>query len=99
VFDGFVEQRIDLPGTAIQLVQGGSGPPALRLHGHPRTHVCWHRVAPVLADRFTVVCPDLRGYGESTKPPGDPEHFAYSNTGSSVPRSPFELDPPHGRGL
>ncbi|WP_407656070.1 alpha/beta fold hydrolase [Lentzea waywayandensis] len=47
---------------------GGAGPPVLLLHGHPRTHTTWHRVAPLLADDYTVVCPDLRGYGESSKP-------------------------------
>ena len=62
----------------INLVQGGKGEPVLLLHGYPQTHVCWHRVAPILADQFTVVCPDLRGYGDSGKPPGDPEHLAYS---------------------
>jgi haloacetate dehalogenase len=50
----------------------------LLLHGYPQTHVCWHRVAPILAERFTVVCPDLRGSGDSAKPPSDPEHLAYS---------------------
>ncbi|MGH9901179.1 MAG: alpha/beta fold hydrolase [Pyrinomonadaceae bacterium] len=48
------------------------------LHGYPQTHACWHRVAPILAERFTVVCPDLRGCGDSAKPPSDPEHRAYS---------------------
>ncbi|MFT4039204.1 MAG: alpha/beta hydrolase, partial [Thermomicrobiales bacterium] len=50
----------------------------LLLHGHPRTHTTWHSVAPQLADRHTVVCPDLRGYGESTKPPTTPDHAPYS---------------------
>jgi haloacetate dehalogenase len=59
-------------------VQGGSGDPVLLLHGYPQTHVCWHRVAPILAERFTIICADLRGYGDSGKPPGDPEHLAYS---------------------
>ncbi|MGH9875114.1 MAG: alpha/beta fold hydrolase [Pyrinomonadaceae bacterium] len=48
------------------------------LHGYPQTHVCWHLVAPALAERFTVVCPDLRGCGDSAKPPSDSEHLAYS---------------------
>lgn len=52
------------------------------LHGHPRTHAAWHRVAPVLAERgFTVVCPDLRGYGRSAKPDPDPEHLTYCDRG------------------
>jgi haloacetate dehalogenase len=57
---------------------GGSGPPVLLLHGHPRTHVTWHRVAPLLAERHTVVCPDLRGYGQSSKPETTPDHRPYS---------------------
>jgi len=57
---------------------GGNGPPVLLLHDNPQTHVCWHRVAPVLAERFTVICADLRGCGDSDKPPSDPEHLAYS---------------------
>ena len=57
---------------------GGSGPPVVLLHGHPRTHATWHRVPPLLAARHTVVCPDLRGYGASTKPPTAPDHAPYS---------------------
>jgi haloacetate dehalogenase len=59
-------------------MQGGKGDPILLLHGYPETHVCWHRVAPILAKQFTVVCPDLRGFGDSGKPPSDSEHLAYS---------------------
>ena len=57
---------------------GGNGPPLLLLHGHPQTHVMWHAVAPRLAENFTVVAPDLRGYGESSKPPTTPDHEPYS---------------------
>ena len=78
MFDGFIRQQIKTQETTINLVRGGSGYPILLLHGYPQTHVCWHRVAPVLAERFTVVCPDLRGFGDSAKPPSDPEHLAYS---------------------
>ena len=78
MFDGFRRQRIKTRETEINLVQGGSGYPILLLHGYPQTHVCWHRVAPILAERFTVVCPDLRGFGDSGKPLGDSEHLAYS---------------------
>lgn len=78
MFDRFIRQQIHTQGTTINLVQGGSGYPILLLHGYPQTHVCWHRVAPILAERFTVVCPDLRGFGDSDKPPSDPEHLAYS---------------------
>jgi haloacetate dehalogenase len=78
MFDGFTREQIKTQETTINLVRGGSGDPILLLHGYPETHVCWHRVAPILAERFTVVCADLRGYGDSAKPPNDPEHLAYS---------------------
>jgi haloacetate dehalogenase len=76
--EGFTRQQITTQATTINLVHGGNGNPILLLHGYPQTHVCWPRVAPILAERFTVVCPDLRGYGDSAKPPSDPEHLAYS---------------------
>jgi haloacetate dehalogenase len=58
---------------------GGNGPPLLLLHGHPQTHMIWHRIAPRLAERFTVIAADLRGYGASSKPAGDdPAHMLYS---------------------
>src|ERR671924_2343215 len=78
MFDSFTHKQITTKETTINLVRGGRGYPILLLHGYPQTHVCWHRVAPVLAERFTVVCPDLRGFGDSAKPPSDPEHLAYS---------------------
>ena len=78
MFDRFTHKQIATRETTINLVQGGNGDPVLLLHGYPETHVCWHRVAPVLAERFTVVCPDLRGFGDSGKPPSDPEHIVYS---------------------
>src|SRR3989475_11271782 len=57
---------------------GGSGPPLLLLHGYPQTHAMWHRIAPRLAEHFTVVCADLRGYGDSGKPVSEPDHWTYS---------------------
>lgn len=79
MFDGFALSRVDLGGGVVLRVRsGGSGPPVLLLHGHPRTHVTWHKVAPLLTLGFTVVCPDLRGYGESSKPPAVPDHATYS---------------------
>ncbi|MGX4641309.1 alpha/beta fold hydrolase [Massilia sp. SYSU DXS3249] len=79
LFPGFRSERFTTaPGIDIHAVVGGSGPPLLLLHGHPQTHVIWHRVAPRLAERYTVVACDLRGYGDSSKPPGDPDHANYS---------------------
>jgi haloacetate dehalogenase len=78
MFDGFALDRIDVGEATLRVRHGGSGPPVLLLHGHPRTHTTWHRVAPLLADAFTVVCPDLRGYGESSAPPTTPDHEPYS---------------------
>ena len=78
MFEGFERRRVDAPGASINLVVGGSGPPLLLLHGYPQTHAMWHRVAPALAERHTVVAADLRGYGDSDKPAGGPEHANYS---------------------
>jgi haloacetate dehalogenase len=78
VFDGFSLDRIDVGEAVLRVRHGGSGPPLLLLHGHPRTHVTWHKVAPLLARDFRVVCPDLRGYGQSSKPRTTPDHSAYS---------------------
>lgn len=77
-FDGFTLDRVDVGDATLRVRHGGTGPALLLLHGHPRTHATWHKVAPLLADRFTVVCPDLRGYGKSSKPPTDADHAPYS---------------------
>jgi haloacetate dehalogenase len=74
----FVTRRLRVNGVTIHAVVGGSGPPVLLLHGWPQTHAMWHGVAPVLAQKFTVVCADLRGYGDSSKPRGDADHANYS---------------------
>jgi haloacetate dehalogenase len=79
LFPGF--ESLTFPtaeGVAIHAVTGGEGPPLLLLHGHPETHAIWHKVAPALAERFTLVIADLRGYGDSSKPPGGENHVAYS---------------------
>jgi haloacetate dehalogenase len=73
-FDGFALDRVDVGEAVLRVRHGGSGPPVLLLHGHPRTHATWHQVAPLLARAHTVVCPDLRGYGESSKPATKPDH-------------------------
>jgi pimeloyl-ACP methyl ester carboxylesterase len=77
-FDGFTLDRVDVGEVNLRVRHGGSGPGLLLLHGHPRTHTTWHRVAPQLAESYTVVCPDLRGYGKSSKPPTDAAHAPYS---------------------
>ena len=66
-FEGFTLEHIDTGEATLRVRHGGDGPPVVLLHGHPRTHATWHMVAAQLADAFTVVCPDLRGYGESQK--------------------------------
>ena len=78
MFEGFELEWIDVGGVTLRVRHGGSGPGLLLLHGHPRTHATWHRVAPLLADGWTIVCPDLRGYGQSTKPPTTSDHEPYS---------------------
>src|SRR4051812_18716219 len=78
LFPGFARRRIRTSGAAINLVWGGRGEPVLLLHGYPETHAMWHKVAPELARDYTVVCPDLRGYGDSSKPKGLPDHSNYS---------------------
>lgn len=78
LIEGFARQRLPGHGVEIDALVGGSGPPVLLLHGYPQTRVHWRKVAPVLAERFTVVVPDLRGYGRSGKPVGDADHQLYS---------------------
>ncbi|MBS7700737.1 MULTISPECIES: alpha/beta hydrolase [unclassified Chelatococcus] len=75
---GFETRAIDTAGARIHLAVGGSGRPLLMLHGHPQTHLTWHKIAPHLAEQFTVVLPDLRGYGDSGKPEGGERHVNYS---------------------
>jgi len=78
LFHGFRSTRIKTTGARINLVHGGKGPAILLLHGYPETHAMWHKVAPALARDYSVVCPDLRGYGDSSKPKGLPDHSNYS---------------------
>jgi len=79
LFPHFRALQVEIdPTVTINAIVGGSGPPLLLLHGHPQTHAIWHRVAPRLAEHFTVVACDLRGYGESSKPQGAPDHANYS---------------------
>lgn len=78
MFKNFEKKKVRTKGAVINLVTGGSGPAVLLLHGYPETHVMWHKVAPALARDYTVVCADLRGYGDSSKPNGLPDHSNYS---------------------
>lgn len=78
MFSGFTLGRIDVGEAQLRVRHGGQGPAVLLLHGHPRTHATWYRVAPLLAGTYTVVCPDLRGYGESSKPPTTADHAPYA---------------------
>ena len=78
MFEGFTKTKIKTSGAEIVLRQGGKGPPLLLMHGNPFTHVSWHKIAPRLAEKFTVVATDLRGYGDSSKPPGGERSVGYS---------------------
>lgn len=78
LFPGFRLLDVSTSGARIRVRTGGQGPALLLLHGYPQTHVLWHKLAERLKDRFTLVCADLRGYGDSDKPLTDPEHFPYS---------------------
>ncbi len=78
MFEGFSLEQIKLPEATLRVRVGGRGPPLLMLHGHPRTHATWHRVAPILAEEYTVICPDLRGFGQSSKPVDMPDHSGSS---------------------
>jgi haloacetate dehalogenase len=80
LFDGFELSHLTVGGGSIRLRRGGSGPAVLLLHGNPQTHAMWHAVAPRLAERFTVVCADLRGYGGSFKPGATADHAPYAKT-------------------
>jgi pimeloyl-ACP methyl ester carboxylesterase len=73
-FERFELDFIEVPEATLRVRHGGTGPAVLLLHGHPRTHTTWHRVAPILSDSFTVVCPDLRGFDRSSKPADTPDH-------------------------
>jgi haloacetate dehalogenase len=78
MFDTFKLEFIQVAEATLRVRHGGSGFPVLLLHGHPRTHVAWHQVAPLLAQHYTVVCPDVRGFGQSSKPLDTPDHAGSS---------------------
>ena len=78
MFENFTRTEIKTSGARIVTVHGGKGPPLLLMHGNPFSHLSWHKFAPRLAEEFTVVATDLRGYGDSEKPPGGADHSNYS---------------------
>src|SRR5262245_14590080 len=78
MFEGFAEMDIDTPRGTVRARVGGSGPPLLVLHGFPETHLMWHPIASALAERFTVIAPDLPGYGDSFRPPVAEDHAPHS---------------------
>ena len=78
MMEGFTRTEIKTSGARIVTVHGGNGPPLLLMHGNPFTHLSWHKFAPRLAQEFTVVATDLRGYGDCEKPPGGEDHSGYS---------------------
>jgi haloacetate dehalogenase len=78
LFPEFLAQNVQTSGATVHALSKGAGPPLLLLHGHPETHVTWHKVASALADSYTVIVPDLRGYGDSSKPDYSPRSQGYS---------------------
>jgi haloacetate dehalogenase len=91
-FEGFELERRRVNGIELALRSGGSGPPLLLLHGFPQTHAIWHLVAPRLAERFFLVMPDLRGYGDSEKPPSMPDHAQYSKRSMALDQAKLMRD-------
>ncbi|NUW36631.1 alpha/beta hydrolase [Nonomuraea sp. SMC257] len=81
---GFDERTVRVDGLDLHVASGGEGPPLLLLHGFPQTHLAWRHVAPALADRFRVICPDLPGYGASAKPGDGHEHYAKRVTAATM---------------
>ena len=77
--EGFTLSDVQLAnGVTLRVAMGGQGTPLLMLHGHPQNHLTWRKIAPQLAEKYQVILPDLRGYGDSDKPPSDDAHRAYS---------------------
>jgi len=78
MFNGFKSKYVKVKKGKVFCRVGGEGPPLLLLHGYPQTHLMWHKTAPELSKRFTVVAADLRGYGNSLAPASDNKHYNYS---------------------
>ena len=96
-FEGFTLETRTANGQQVRLRRGGSGPPLLLLHGNPQTHAMWHKVAPVLAQRFTIVAPDIRGYGFSAKPPVTPDSRHYAKREMAADLAALMRDLGHDR--
>jgi len=96
-FPGFEQRQIETSGAKINLLTRGSGPPLLLLHGYPQTHVMWRKVALRLAQDFTVVVPDLRGYGDSSKPPAGENFINYSKRALALDQVEVMAALGHGR--
>lgn len=97
MFEGFESTVVDAGEVPIFIRRGGTGPPLLLLHGFPETHLMWHRVAPVLAQRRTVICADLRGYGASGKPESRPDHSPYAKRAMALDMVHVTQDQGFGR--
>src|SRR5690349_10483875 len=78
MFEGFKRQMVDVGEARINTLTAGRGTPLLLVHGYPQTHVMWHKIAPRLAESFSVVCCDMRGYGDSSIPASTEDHSSYS---------------------
>jgi len=78
LFNNLKSEKINANGIELNVAHGGKGEPLLLLHGYPQTHLMWHKTVPALSERFYIICPDLRGYGNSSKPKGLPDHSNYS---------------------
>jgi haloacetate dehalogenase len=76
--EGFTQSFVETNGIRLSVHRGGRGTPLVLLHGYPQNHMCWHKIAPTLAQEFDVIIPDLRGYGDSDMPDADPENRSYS---------------------
>jgi haloacetate dehalogenase len=84
MFEGFILDHVAVSNAVLRVRYGGNGSPVLLLHGHPRTHTTWHKVAPLLAENYSVICPDLRGFGESSKPADTDDHSGSSKRAKAL---------------
>jgi len=97
LYPGYESHWVDTSAGKLFARSGGKGPPLLLLHGYAQTNVMWHRVAPALARHYTVVCADLRGYGDSGKPASDDTHAAYSKRAMAADMVELMRDLGHSR--